>query len=198
MRAASASIVAIAAVCMAFYAVRDDRPHPQPLPGQWPEPVQGRCQHDSWPVGDQRITALASYDIKATVLSTERYWADEGSRISPVDFTVGWGSMSDISLARKLDLRQGGRWFRYRLPSASFPVPTNEINSHVANMHLIPSGETVRERLLAVRAGDAVELIGKLVEVEGQKGAKWRSSLSRSDTGAGACELLWVERMDWQ
>jgi hypothetical protein len=34
-----------------------------------------------------------------------------------------------------------------------------------------------------------------LVRVEGQDGFIWSSSLSRDDTGAGACELIWLEQL---
>jgi hypothetical protein len=34
-----------------------------------------------------------------------------------------------------------------------------------------------------------------LVEADGRDGWKWRSSLTRDDTGDGACELMWVEWM---
>jgi len=148
-------------------------------------------------VGDQKITALASYDITATVLSTERYYMDNGASLSPIDLAVGWGPMSDYDLARQLNLSQGGRWFRYRVPGKQFPISYDEINSHAANVHIIPADETIRGRVLSVRAGEVIHMIGRLVEATNGKG-KWRSSLSRTDTGAGACELLWVERIDWQ
>jgi hypothetical protein len=41
-----------------------------------------------------------------------------------------------------------------------------------------------------------VALTGYLVEVRGPDGFRWRSSLTREDTGNGACELVWVEKLD--
>src|SRR4051794_25275118 len=106
---------------MAYYASHSDRPfHSSPALGQWAEPAQTACPRDSWTVGTDRITALASYDMKVTVLSTERYWFDNGAHLSPVDFAVGWGPMSRLSLADQLSMRQGGRKFEYRLPSRGF------------------------------------------------------------------------------
>jgi hypothetical protein len=40
-----------------------------------------------------------------------------------------------------------------------------------------------------VRRGSIVEFEGELVDVEGTEG-RMATSLSRSDTGAGACEVL--------
>jgi len=50
----------------------------------------------------------------------------------------------------------------------------------------------VRKQLLAVRRHDLVTLEGYLVEITTAEGFHWRSSLSRDDTGGGACEVMWV------
>jgi len=39
-------------------------------------------------------------------------------------------------------------------------------------------------------------LKGHLVEITGPNGFHWRSSLSRTDQGAGRCELMWVESVE--
>ena len=44
-----------------------------------------------------------------------------------------------------------------------------------------------------VSVGDVVSLSGFLVDVSRADGWRWTSSLSREDSGGGACELLWVE-----
>jgi hypothetical protein len=50
----------------------------------------------------------------------------------------------------------------------------------------------VLHRLRSVAGGDIIELRGYLVEVTAPDGWHWRSSLSRTDSGDGACELMWV------
>jgi hypothetical protein len=50
----------------------------------------------------------------------------------------------------------------------------------------------VKGVLTSVGAGKLIHLNGYLVEVHGPNGFNWRSSLSRTDTGAGSCELVWV------
>jgi hypothetical protein len=64
--------------------------------------------------------------------------------------------------------------------------------SHSANIHAIPSSPEIKKQLGALRSGDIAELDGYLVEVQTADGGKWTSSLSRTDVGGGACELLWV------
>jgi hypothetical protein len=46
-----------------------------------------------------------------------------------------------------------------------------------------------------VRAGDQIRLRGYLVRVAASDGWQWRSSLTRDDTGAGACELVLLESL---
>jgi len=44
-----------------------------------------------------------------------------------------------------------------------------------------------------VRTGQIVALSGYLVRVQGPDGWHWNSSMTRSDSGNGACELVWVQ-----
>ena len=63
-------------------------------------------------------------------------------------------------------------------------------------MHTIPATRQIERRLANLRPGQVVALAGYLVEVHAADGWQWRSSLTREDTGAGACELVWVETLD--
>jgi hypothetical protein len=63
-------------------------------------------------------------------------------------------------------------------------------------MHLIPADGQVRDALERVRRGQLVHLEGFLVDASRADGWQWHSSLSREDTGNGACELVYVERAE--
>jgi hypothetical protein len=138
-----------------------------------------------------RITALAEFELQARVLAREDYRFDAGADLSPVDLALGWGRMSDESVLEHIKIAQGGRFYFWYVNR--FPIPRREIETHSANMHLIPGDETVAYRLKQIREGEVVAVRGYLVSVQGQNGFTWRSSLSRGDTGNGACELIWVE-----
>lgn len=62
-------------------------------------------------------------------------------------------------------------------------------------MHMIPANDAIEHQLKLIRAGNMVHLKGFLVEVTGKDGFRWKSSLSRTDTGGGACELVRVESL---
>jgi hypothetical protein len=49
--------------------------------------------------------------------------------------------------------------------------------------------------LLAVDEGDVIQIRGYLVSIAGPDGERWKSSLSRNDTGGGSCELLYATEL---
>ena len=62
-------------------------------------------------------------------------------------------------------------------------------------MHMIPANDEIESSLKSIRPGNLIDLRGFLVQAQAADGWNWRSSLSRTDEGAGACELVWVERL---
>jgi len=142
------------------------------------------------------ITPLAHFEIKARVLSREDYSRGKEGELSPVDLALGWKRMSDSAILSELSISQSGRWYRWE--TEVLPIPRREIERHSANMHMIPKDKAVQEVLERVRKGDVVYIRGKLVRVNAKEGWHWSSSLSRDDTGRGACEIIYVEEVDIQ
>lgn len=138
------------------------------------------------------LDPLAEYDIKARVLSTERYYADPGAKLSPIDLALGWGPMSDSKNLRDLKVSQNGRFYFFGWKQTP-PIPESEISKSSANVHIIPADSVVEDQIKAFRPGQIIRLKGLLVRVNGFDGGEWKSSLTRGDTGPGACELLYVE-----
>jgi hypothetical protein len=141
-----------------------------------------------------QITPLESFSLEARVLGRERYRFDRAADLSPVDLALGWGPMSDQAVLERIDISQSGRFYFWHVDQ--FPIPRHEIETNSANMHMIPATREVERQLLNLRPGQLVTLNGYLVEVHAADGWRWRSSLTREDTGAGACELVWVEKLD--
>lgn len=78
-------------------------------------------------------------------------------------------------------------------PHKIVSAPPREIETFSANMHLIPADAAVARALGNIRKGQTVSVSGYWVEVRGGDGWGWRSSLTREDTGQGACELIFVQ-----
>jgi len=128
------------------------------------------------------------------VLSREDYRWDAGADLAPMDLALGWGSMSDQAVLDRIEISQGARWYytRYDYPA---PLAERDIVRQSGNMHLVPASPAVLGRLREVRRGDLVWLRGYLVDADHESGFQWRTSLSRDDSGDGACELFYVERI---
>ncbi|PLY12208.1 MAG: hypothetical protein C0631_17670 [Sedimenticola sp.] len=137
------------------------------------------------------ITPLANFSIKARVLSTERYRLGKEAVLSPIDLALGWGTMSDTATLDQLSISQGSRFYFWSAEQLSMPAAI--ITQHSANMHMVPADAYIKSRLLDLRIGDIVSIDGYLIRAESADGWHWQSSLTRNDSGNGACELVWVK-----
>ena len=170
---------------------------PEPLPGELAPFVPQQDEGDDGETFEQqgfKITPLATYDIEARVLSIKSYNDSEQDNLAPLDFALGWGEMSDPLVYEELDIRQGHRWYNYSWGSKGPPIPLSSIIKQSANVHLIPKNDEIKDQLFDVNEGEVIRLKGRLVAVQ-QGHFHWRSSLSRKDSGNGACELMYVEEI---
>ena len=187
-------LVAITAVLVYSYWPEKELKHP---PGVLvpDDPVQIAVKNPvPWQKDDYIITPLAEFRIKAFVLSTNSFSFGSGSDLSPMDLALGWGEMSNQSIIDALDIDQSNRWYHWK--AKVLVIPAREINTHSANMHIIPANEEVENKLDELYKGCIIEMKGFLVSVKGKDGFHWKSSLRRDDTGGGACELVWANEIN--
>lgn len=166
---------------------------PPPVVGADGQALQSPVPSTLMPFRLQAATLkpLAGFSIDARVLSREDYSFGREAELSPTDLALGWQRMREDAVLSRLDISQSSRWYQYRWQGDP-PLPVDEIARSSANMHLIPSDQAVAKMLRDVRRGDRVRIDGWLVEATTTDGWHWRSSLSRDDTGAGACEVFYV------
>lgn len=144
---------------------------------------------------DYAIRAIAKYEIRARVLSKEKYSFDKESDLSTYDLALGWKEMSNNAVLDSLNISQAGRWYHYSWSNRP-PIPPSQIETESANTHVIAGNETVRYMLDKVIKGDVVTLRGYLVNVSDDNGWKWHSSTSRYDKRGGSCELMWLDEIE--
>jgi hypothetical protein len=141
--------------------------------------------------GAYHLKPLAYFSIDARILHRKTYSYDRSAKLVPVDLAVGWGPMSDQAVLDRMKISQSMHfyWYEYQTP----PIPKDEIISHSTNLHIIPATPAIGSFCKSLRQGELVHLGGELVEATGPEIGTWRSSLSRTDSGNGACELMLVE-----
>lgn len=145
-------------------------------------------------LGAHTVTPLQPFHVEARVLGREDYRLDRGAEVSPTDLALGWGPMADPQVLQRFSISQSNRWYHWQVDDE--PISREAIETHSANMHFIPGNDAAARALAAVRAGQNIRLRGQLVRVQGDDGFDWLSSLSREDTGEGACELIWLEQLE--
>ena len=138
------------------------------------------------------ITSAAEYHLRGRVLGTKRYRSGPQADLVPVDVAVGWGRMSDQSVIDGLGISMSNRFYFYEWQDVP-PIPQEEIQVSSANNHVIAANDDVRKVISGLRVGQIVTMNGFLVKANGPEGRTWNSSLTRQDTGNGACELFYVE-----
>ena len=159
------------------------------------EPVQLDIQDApalDWGGIDLRPRAL--FGMESRVLGTRRYRFGKETDVSNIDVAFGWGRMADPEIVSQLSISQSGRFYFWR--AKELPIPAAEIVRSSANMHMIAANDGVRRELKRLKEGDQVRLHGVLVDVHWPNGGYWRTSLTREDSGAGACEIVWVHHLE--
>lgn len=158
------------------------------------EPNQTATVDEPLVRGSFNLKPLAHFTLDARVLHRKVYRWDRQAVLVPVDLALGWGPMSDQRVLDQLKITQSMRFYWYEWTSQP-PIPQEQIISHSTNLHVIPSTPEIEALCKSLRAGTLVHLSGDLVEATAPGMGAWRSSLSRTDTGNGACELMWVKEL---
>lgn len=140
------------------------------------------------------LTLRADFSLSAKLLSKRHYRWDELSDVAPWDFALGWGPMSDERVLAGIAITQGDRFLFWKRFDS--PLRLEVVELHSANLHLIPADALIEEELAAVPEGALLSLRGKLVDVHLRDNRTVPTSLTRTDRGAGACEILFVEAVE--
>jgi hypothetical protein len=148
---------------------------------------------------DYQLTPVAKYTISGRIVSTRHYSAgwDYGlaAELSPVDFAMAWGDLAKPEMDQYIHYDHGQRFMHYRYNPQTVPVSAQYMIEHASNTHLIPASPVVDRVIKTVKTNEIVVLNGYLVNMSSVQGLShfgWSTSLTRKDTGGGACELMYV------
>jgi len=153
-------------------------------------PIQTAASAGTFSFKGYTLTPLADFTVSARVLSKSIYRIDREAKLAPVDLVLGWQSMANLAVIDRIRISQSNRFYHWY--TDNFPIPRNDIETQSANMHMIPSSDEIENQLKALPNNVSVRLTGFLVSITAADGWNWRSSMTRSDTGHGACEVFYV------
>lgn len=141
------------------------------------------------------VEPVATYRGAFLVMSRKNYYASPEDDLAPVDLCVVWGELADPEHLEHISFSiQAGRWCSFSY-SGDISLERSYIDSHFANMHVIPATENILKALKSIKKGEKIYLEGFLVNIYRGEKCVWRSSLKRTDTGSGACEIFYVTKV---
>ncbi len=144
--------------------------------------------------GGAVLIPAALFDVTGVVLGKKRYLPWGEYHMAPWDIGIGWGAMSDPDNLSQVSFWQRNRFMYFRYGGGA-SVNKHMIIPNHSNIHIIPANDRVRDQISEVKRGNLVRMTGFLVHVmDGDIFLK--TSLERHDTGAGACEILYVQSID--
>lgn len=149
---------------------------------------------------DYLVEPEYEYDLAGMVVSYRHH--DGNSRmhflandhLNMLDVCVVWGDSATSKLLHKIDFWNGIFTCNvFTRDSAAWEAFSME---QLSNNHLISNDEAVRRQVKDIAIGDQIRVRGYLASYSSEQGGKRGTSTTRTDTGNGACETLFVEQFE--
>ncbi|MGI9272171.1 MAG: hypothetical protein ACR2QT_10380 [Woeseiaceae bacterium] len=168
------------------------------------EPMQSAARKDPFSVAFNEVEYLVepefSYDITGMIVSYRHH--DDSSRmhrlsndhLNMLDVCVVWGNNTVGAQLDKLDFWNG--IFTCNVQTRDQVAWDSFDMNQLSNNHLISDDDYVRDRVKDIQIGDQIRVRGYLAGYSSPGIGKRGTSTTRTDTGDGACETIYVERFD--
>lgn len=168
------------------------------------EPTQSSTSKTAFDVAfnsvDYRVEPEYDYDITGMIVSYRHH--DDNSRmhrlandhLNMLDVCVVWGDNTTTAQLDKLQFWNG--IFTCNVKTGDQVAWDSFDMNQLSNNHLVSNDERIRDRVKNIRIGDQIRVRGYLAGYSSAGVGKRGTSTTRSDTGDGACETIYVERFD--
>ncbi|MEM7610730.1 MAG: hypothetical protein AAF270_03560 [Pseudomonadota bacterium] len=174
------------------------------LPAIDSEPVQRATQHRSfdanWLGERYEIKPQYDYDITGMIVSyrhhdgNSRMHARSADHLNMLDVCVVWGDSANNPLLDKIKFWNGIFTCNFRTRDQRawelFDI------YQISNNHLLSDDPLIRDRVGDIRIGDQIRVRGWLSSYVSPNGSERGTSVTRKDTGDGACETIYVDAFD--
>ena len=140
------------------------------------------------------IVPIYEYEISGLVVSRNNttgfgdIYHDENS-FDTIDVCIIWGSNIQNTAFTIMEFWNVSWTCNWRYPRK---IQFN--HSEISNNHLVTDSNIIRKNINNIKVGDQIRIKGKLVNYQ-QSDSNFirKSSTTRTDTGNGACEVIFVE-----
>ena len=148
---------------------------------------------------DYRIEPQYEYELYGMIVSyrhhdgNSRMHRRAGDHLNMLDVCVIWGDNTRHPDLNALDFWNG--IFTCNVQTRDREAWEAFNMNQLSNNHLISDRDWLRERVEGVRIGDQIRVKGWLASYTGPAGTRGTST-TRTDTGDGACETVYVDEFD--
>ncbi len=163
--------------------------------------IKARVYEFDYGGAEYMIQPRAEYSIRGLVVTHNDISAFDdiyhtSNSVDLKDLCVIWGNNASSGIYKKMEF-----WSE---PWTCF-MRTNDSDAmrafsgeELSNTHMLSQSDFVREKIRSVHIGDQVEFTGQLIDYHpaGASEQLRKSSLVRTDTGNGACEVMMVDSME--
>ena len=114
--------------------------------------------------------------------------------LNVADYCVVWGQSADPEILREFDFSNGQFSCQF---GTNNQAAWEAFEPHqLSNNHLLAIDEWVRDTIDEIRIGDQIHLKGWLAHYQNPMGFERGTSITRHDTGDGACETILVDQIE--
>lgn len=147
-----------------------------------------------------RVEPEFDYDLAGLVVSYRHH--DGNSRmhfrandhLNMLDACVVWGDSASSPTLNRIRFWNG--IFTCNASTRDSEAWNNFQMEQLSNNHLISDDDAIRRNVKKIAIGDQVRVRGYLASYSSEQGGRRGTSTTRTDTGDGACETLYVEQFE--
>ena len=142
------------------------------------------------------------YELYGLVVSYRLHDSESGlmlhalnnDHINVADYCVVWGQTANPKLLADFKFRNGRFTCYWQTDSRYAWEQFNQ--DQISNNHLLAIDESVRDRIDEIEIGDQIHIKGWLSHYKDPGGYERGTSITRTDTGNGACETILVNEIN--
>jgi hypothetical protein len=145
-----------------------------------------------------RVEPEYEYDITGMIVSYRHHEGNSrmhslaNDHLNMLDVCVIWGDNPHNERLHKISFWNG--IFTCNVKTRDQVAWDNFDMDQLSNNHLISDNEYIRDQVRKIRVGDQIRVQGYLAGYTSSGGSKRGTSTTRTDTGNGACETIYVEQ----